>query len=284
MTEPKDAPRRLKEVTAPGASARSNAVDTAGDDAADNGGNFVSALARGLAVIKAFTQQNQHLTLSEVARIVNLTRATTRRSLMTLEALGYVDRRDRHFSLSPMVLTIAQAYLTSSVLPRIAQAFLERLSEQLNESCSVSILYRTDVIYVARSARKRMASLHREVGSRLPAYPTSMGRVLLAALSESELRDYFDQVSLTALTPNTVTSPTRLKAILKQVAKDGYCYAEGELEANLRGVAVPLRNAAGAVVGALHISSMQTTRTRMLKEFLPALLQAAAEIRPLLIS
>ena len=255
------------------------------DDAAESG-TFVVALARGLSVMRAFTSQNQHLTLSDVSRIVALPRATVRRCLLTLQTLGYVESKARYFSLSPKVLTIAQAYLTSSVLPRVSQGFLERLSAQIGESCSMSILHGQEVIYVARSARKRMASLHREVGTQLPAHCTSMGRVLLAALSEPELEAFLAEATLTRYTPLTVTSPSKLMTILRKVAKEGYCIVDEELEVNLRAIAVPVRNAAGAVVGALNVSTQagQTSRAQMLERFLPPMSQMAAELRPLLVS
>ncbi|WP_158914787.1 IclR family transcriptional regulator C-terminal domain-containing protein [Caulobacter sp. S45] len=256
------------------------------DEETAESGNFVIALARGLSVMRAFTSQSQHLTLSDVSRIVDLPRATVRRCLLTLQTLGYVESKDRYFSLSPSVLTIAQAYLTSSALPRVSQSFLERLSEQIGESCSISILHGQEVIYVARSARKRMASLHREVGTQLPAHCTSMGRVLLAALSESELERFFAKATLTRFTPATITSPAKLTTVLKRVSKEGYCIVDEELEGNLRAIAVPVRNAAGAIVGAMNVSTQasQTSRARMVEVFLPPMLQAAAELRPLLVS
>ncbi len=236
--------------------------------------------------MRAFTSQDQHLTLSDVSRIVSLPRATVRRCLLTLQTLRYVESKDRYFSLSPQVLTIAQAYLTSSVLPRVSQNFIERLSEQIGESCSVSILHGHDVIYVARSARKRMASLHREVGTQLPAHCTSMGRVLLAALPGPELDTFLAEAKLTRYTPSTVTSPVKLATILKRVEKDGYCIVDEELEVNLRAIAVPIRNAASLVVGALNVSTRanQTSRATMIETFLPPMLQMAAELRPLLVS
>jgi IclR family transcriptional regulator, pca regulon regulatory protein len=284
------APKSKAAAAGLSAEAASTPVDgsapVAQEDEAGESGTFVVALARGLAVMRAFTSQNQHLTLSDVSKIVKLPRATVRRCLLTLQALGYVDSRDRYFSLSPKVLTIAQAYLTSSVLPRVSQNFLERLSAEIGVSCSVSILHGQDVIYVARSARKRMASLHREVGTQLPAHCTSMGRVLLAALSEPELESFFAEVKLTRYTPATVTSPSKLMTILKKVAKDGYCIVDGELEVNLRAIAVPIRNAAGSVVGALNVSTQasRTTRAELVDQFLPVMLQTVAELRPLLVS
>jgi IclR family transcriptional regulator, pca regulon regulatory protein len=254
---------------------------------ADNGGErgtYVVALARGLAVMRAFTAQEQQLTLADVARLVELPRATVRRVLLTLKALGYVDVSGRYFSLSPQVLTIAQAYLSSSALPRVAQPFLERLSELLGESCSVSILNQHEVIYVARSARRRMASLHRDVGTHLPAYCTSMGRVLLAALSDDLLKTYLATADFTSFTPHTVVEQDELRALIVKVRRDGYSIVDQELELGLRSIAVPLQNASGRVVAALNVGTQAsvTTRKQLMSVHLLALRSAAADLRALL--
>ena len=261
-----------------------NLPDGLGEDPADSR-NYVTALARGLAVIRAFSGQNQQMTLSDVARVAELPRATVRRCLLTLQALGYVDVAGRFFSLSPQVLTLAQAYLRSSVLPRVAQPFLERVSEQVGESCSVSILHGTEVIYVARSSRKRIASLHRDVGTHLPAYCTSMGRVLLASLPPGELAQFFRGVMLEAFTPFTLTTEAQLRVALEQVAREGYCIVDQELEIDLRSLAVPVRNGSGRVVAALNVSTQasRTTADMLISRFLPVLRSAAAAMRPLLI-
>lgn len=247
--------------------------------------NYVTALARGLAVIKAFNGQPPQMTLSDVARVANLPRATVRRCLLTLQALGYATANGRFFSLSPQVLTLAQAYLGSSVLPRVAQPFLERVSETIGESCSASILNGDEVIYVARSTRKRMASLHRDVGTHLPAHCTSMGRVLLAALSVTELDTFLARARLTAFTPHTITDPTVLRGVLDQVAREGMCTVDQELEIDLRSLAVPIHNGQGRIVAALNVSTQagRTSRAEMIDNFLPVLRQAAADMRPLLI-
>jgi IclR family pca regulon transcriptional regulator len=247
--------------------------------------NYITALARGLAVIKAFNGQGPQMTLSDVAKLADLPRATVRRCLLTLQALGYVNATGRFFSLSPQVLTLAQAYLGSSVLPRVAQPFLERVSETIAESCSVSILNGEEVIYVARSSRKRMASLHRDVGTHLPAHCTSMGRVLLAALSPGELDRFLRTATLRAYTPHTVTDPGTLRGILSQVARDGMCMVDQELEIDLRSLAVPIHNGNGRVIAALNVSTQagRTSRDHMMEVFLPVLRTAAAEMRPLLI-
>jgi IclR family pca regulon transcriptional regulator len=257
------------------------------DTAVEGGGrDFVTALARGLQVMRAFGEAAQFLSLADVARLTGLSRATVRRSLLTLQALGYVDAREGRFRLSPQVLTIARAYLASSALPRIAQPFLERISEALGESCSVSILHGEEVIYVARSSRKRIASLHRDVGSHLPAHCTSMGRVLLAALPEAELDAYLRRaLPLHAFTPRTVTSEAGLRELLAKVRGDGHCIVDGELEPDLRAIAVPVLNAAGAVIAALNVSTQasRTPKRTLSGTILPELRRAVAEMRPLLL-
>lgn len=247
--------------------------------------NYVTALARGLAVIRAFGGDNQQMTLSDVARIANLPRATVRRCLLTLQTLGYVDTNGRFFSLSPQVLTLAQAYLRSSVLPRVAQPFLERVSDQTGESCSISILHGEEVIYVARSSRKRIASLHRDVGTHLPAHCTSMGRVLLAALPPGELDRFLRRATLGSFTPYTITDQSRLRQVLERVAREGYCIVDQELEIDLRSLAVPVRNGTGRVVAALNVSTQsgRTTHEHLVQKLLPIMRNTAAEMRPLLL-
>jgi IclR family pca regulon transcriptional regulator len=245
----------------------------------------ITALARGLAVIRAFSGQDEQMTLADIARIVNLPRATTRRCLLTLEALGYVEVKGRFFRLAPQVLTLAQAYLSSSLLPRVAGPFLERLSAELGESCSVSVLHDDQVIYVARSTRKRLASLHRDVGARLPAYCTSMGRVLLAALTDGELDAVLKRAPRERLTRFTLVSPRDLKAAIHEVRERDYSLVDQELELDLRAIAIPVRNTAGRVIAALNVSTQasRTNKRQLIDVFLPKIRSAANEMRPLLL-
>lgn len=247
--------------------------------------DFVTALARGLDVMRAFSGRDERLTLSEIAQIVGLPRATVRRSLITLIALGYMQEDGKFFRLAPKVLTLAQAYLSSNLLPRLAQPVVERVSTQLGESCSVSILHETEVIYVARSTNKRLAALMGDVGARRPAYCTSMGRILLAHLPASELAEYFKAVDLAPLTAYTVTDEAKLRDILAKVRKDDYCLSDQQTELDLRTIAVPLRNNSGQVVAAMHVSTQasRTSKRRMIDDFLPLLRKAATEIRALLV-
>ena len=248
--------------------------------------DYVTALARGLDVLRAFSgQQDVHLTLANLAKLVRLPRATVRRSLITLCALGYVEENDKRFRLAPKVLTLAQAYLSSNLLPRIARPFVERISAELAESCSVSILHETEVIYIARSTNKRLSALLGDVGSRRPAYCTSMGRVLLAHLPDAALDAYFRAVELKPLTVHTIADESELRALLAKIRKDEFCLSDQQMELDLRTIAVPVRNNAGQVVAAMHVATQasRTTKRQMIQKFLPALRVTAAEIRALLV-
>src|SRR5258706_4672156 len=235
--------------------------------------------------MKAFDDQHARLTLADVARIVGLPRASARRALLTLEALGYVDITGRVFSLSPQVLTLARAYLASSPMPRVAQGFLENVSESLGESCSLSILHGDEVIYIARSTRKRIGSLHRDVGAHLPAHCTSMGRVLLAALPDTELDAFIANAKLHGFTPYTIVDKSELRDVIQKVRRNGYSLVDQELEIELRSIAVPIHNAAGRVIAAMNVSAQasRTAKKQMVDRFLPALRDAAMEKRPPLI-
>ena len=247
--------------------------------------DHVTALARGLAVIQAFTDQSARLTLSDVARLVDLPRAAVRRSLLTLAALGYVENDGRYFALSPQVLVLAQAYLSSSPVPRVAQAFLEKISEQLGESCSLSILHEEEVIYVARSTRKRIGSLHRDVGAHLPAHCTSMGRVLLGALPDTELDAFLVTHQFQSFTRFTITDKKGLRAAVEKTRKGRYSLLDQELEIDLRSIAVPVQNASGRTVAAMNVSARasRTQKKYMLDVFLPVLWEAAHKMKPLLV-
>ena len=247
--------------------------------------NYIAALARGLSVMRAFAHQRERLTLAELSRLVDLPRATVRRCLITLQALDYVETEGKYFRLTPQVLTLSQAYFSSSPLPHIAQSHIQQVSETVGESCSVSVLTGDEVVYVARSPRKRKASIHREVGANLPAYCTSMGRVLLANLAAGELDAYFARVSLKKFNHKTITDQAVLRRILEQVRKDEFCIIDGELEHDLRAIAVPLRNSAGTVVAAVNVSTdgSRMTVKQLQSQALPVMRQAVSKIRNALV-
>jgi len=247
--------------------------------------NYIAALARGLSVIRAFAYQRDQLTLAEISRLVDLPRATVRRCLITLNALNYVETDGKYFSLTPKVLTLSQAYFSSSPLPHIARPYIEQVSASVGESCSVSVLASDEVIYIARSSRKRSASIQREVGVNLPAYCTSMGRVLLASLTPEQLDAYFRRVELRKFNAKTMTDEAELRAILAQVKVDDFAIIDGELEPNLRAIAVPVRNMSGRIVAACHISSdaNRVPLDKLETSFLPPLREAVAHIRRALV-
>jgi IclR family pca regulon transcriptional regulator len=242
--------------------------------------DFVQSLERGLAVICAFDAEHRELGLSEVARRTGLSRAAVRRFLLTLVQLGYVHAADGRFSLRPRVLELGYAYLSGLSLPEVAQPHLETLVATVNESSSLSVLDDTEIVYVARVPTRRIMSITLTVGTRLPAYATSMGRVLLAALPEAEGEARLARATLHALSPHTTTDRATLSAALARVRADGFAAVDQELEEGLRSLAVPVRDGTGAVVAALNVSahaSRQTMAT-LRKEFLPAALHAAAAI------
>lgn len=245
---------------------------------------FVEALARGLAVIRCFDQDHERLTISEVARLAHLTRATARRFLLTLSALGYVGTDGKHFWLTPKILSLGHAYLSSTPLPRLLQPVLEGVSEQTHESCSASILEGGEIVYIARAATRRIISVGLGVGSRLPAYCTSMGRVLLAALDPGELEAYLERTPLRPLTPYTLTDPALLKAELERVRAQGYALVDQELELGLRSIAVPVRSVRGRVLAAMNIGVQagRVSPSEMIHNLLPVLQQAARSLTPLL--
>lgn len=244
------------------------------------GPDFVQSLERGLAVIRCFDETSPELTLSEVARATGLTRAAARRFLHTLAELGYVRTDGRLFSLRPRVLELGYAYLSSLSLPEVAGPHMERLVEQVHESCSLSVLDGADVVYVARVPAKRIMTVAISVGTRFPAYATSMGRVLLAHAEADWLDEYLRTVELNRLTPRTLTDPDKLRAVLRRVRSRGFCLVDEELEEGLRSIAVPVRDGSGAVVAACNASA-RTSRgsaDAIRKDLLPVLQSVADAI------
>jgi len=240
---------------------------------------FVQSLERGLAVIRALSSPDPQ-TLSEVARTTGLSRAAARRFLLTLERLGYVDHEGNRFALTPQVLALGYAYLSSLTLPEVAQPHLARLVERVHESSSVSVLDGRDVVYVARVPTRRIMTVAITVGTRFPAHATSMGRVLLAGLSRRQRADALDGVVLEPLTDATITTRAELEAELDRVARDGYALVDQELEVGLRSIAVPVHDPAGAVVAAMNLSThaAATSVAQMRERLLPPLRETAAAV------
>lgn len=216
---------------------------------------YVQSLGRGLAVIAAFDAEHPELTLAEVSHRTGINRAAARRFLHTLVALGFVRTDGRLFALTPRVLNLGFAYLSGLRLPDIAEPHLKALSSAVGESTSASVLDGPDVVYVARAATRRIMHVRITVGTRFPAYATSMGRVLLAHLDERELESYWDHVDLVPMTARTLTSRTDLIPVLHQVRHDGYAVVDQELELGLRSVAAPIHDRAGRVSAAVNVST-----------------------------
>lgn len=241
---------------------------------------YVQSLERGLAVISCFSAERPRLTLSEVARQTGVSRAAARRSLITLQTLGYVGSDGRQFYLTPRVLTLGYAYLSSLSLADVAQSHLTDLANEVHESCSASVLDGLDIVYVARAATKRIMTISLSVGTRLPAHATSMGRVLLAALPADELDAYLDTATLARLTERTIVDQDRLRTEIERTRARGWSLVDQELEDGVRSIAVSVHDAAGRVVAAVNTSAHATRvpLTTLQRSFLPKLRECAAAI------
>jgi IclR family transcriptional regulator, pca regulon regulatory protein len=240
----------------------------------------VQSLERGLSVIRAFDHEHPELTLSEVAVRTGVTRAVARRFLLTLAALGYVRSDGRYFSLTARVLELGYAYLSSLSLPEVAESHLEALVAEVNESSSISVLDGHDVVYVARVPVSRIMTVSISVGTRFPAYATSMGRVLLAGLPDAELDEYLAAATLEPLTARTVSSVDALRTEIGKVRTQGWSLVNQELEEGLRALAAPVRDRTGKVVAAVNVSAhaSRASLEAMRKDLLPPLLKTAARI------
>jgi IclR family pca regulon transcriptional regulator len=239
--------------------------------------DYVQSLERGLSVILAFADHRPRLTLAEVAAAAGLSRPTARRLLITLEALGYVRADGRSFLLTPRVLTIGYAYLNSLDLREIAQPVMEKIAAEVRETCTLATLDGSDIVYISRISVRRISSLSLVIGTRLPAYASAMGQVILADLSAAGLRHYLDTTGLEAITPHTITTHAALKERLAKIRERGWSEVDQELETGLRSIAAPVRGGDGRVFAGLGLSSSALT-TRELREHLPLLQDAAAEI------
>jgi IclR family pca regulon transcriptional regulator len=247
---------------------------------APRGAHFVQSLERGLAVIRAFDAEHPELTLSDVARATGLTRAAARRFLLTLLDLDYVRTDGRLFSLAPRVLELGYAYLSSLTLPEVAEPHLEQLVAQVHESSSLCVLDGDDIVYVARVPTSRIMTVSISVGTRFPAYATSMGRVLLAALSDEDLEKYLARADFQRLTSRTIGGADALRTELAKVRSQGWALVDQELEDGLRSVAAPIHNRAGGVVAAVNLSAhaSRSSLEALRRDLLPHLLSATAGI------
>ena len=247
----------------------------------DGDPNFMTSLARGLAVIQAFSQTKRQLSISQISVKTGFSRAAVRRCLYTLSKLGFAGSEDnRHFHLRPRVLTLGHSYISSMPLAVAAQPVLEHVSHVLRESCSIATLDGLEIVYIARANVTRIMAIDLGVGSRLPAFCTSMGRILLADLPPEKLEELLAGIVFTRFTDRTVTGAEKLRQILRMVQRNGYSMIDQELEHGLRSLAVPIRNPTGKVVAALNVGAhaQRVSLQDLLMRFLPHLKAAAQEL------
>ncbi|MGB8818774.1 MAG: IclR family transcriptional regulator C-terminal domain-containing protein [Rhizobiaceae bacterium] len=246
--------------------------------------DYLGGLAKGLSVIEAFTVETERMSISDVSAITGLDRATARRCLLTLHSLGYANYDGKYFSLTPRVLRLGTGCLATMPLPRIVQPWLDALSGEIGQSVSVSILDGWEIVYVARSALQRVMSISLMAGSRLPAYCTSMGRVILASMQEEFARSILALRPLDPRTPQTKTSIEAIMAELKAVKAQGYAIIDQEVETGLRSIAVPIFNARGQTVAALNtgVAAVHGDPDELRHLFLQPLLDLQKNVRPLL--
>jgi IclR family pca regulon transcriptional regulator len=255
------------------------------DDAAPRPGDtYVQSFARGLAVIRSFSAAAPQQTLTEVAQRAGLTRAGARRILLTLAGLGYVQSQGRQFSLTPRILDLGFAYLSSLPLWNLAEPVMEALVEEVKESCSAAVLDGADIVYVLRIPTHKIMSINLGIGSRLPAFCTSMGRTLLAELDEPALDTLLAGHPPLARTARTITDPARLKEELARVRRQGWCLVDQELEEGLVSLSAPIRDRSGRAIAAMNISGQvaRTPAQHMVRQFLPRLTHAAQQISQML--
>ncbi len=249
-------------------------------DAFEGNPDFVLSLARGLTVIEAFQDRPDGVTVGDVAARTGLSRAAVRRLLITLELQGYASHNGPVYRLSSRTLRLGFSFLSSSSLSVLALPILEEISAVIHESSSISTLEGDEIVYLARSATQRVMSVGLSVGSRLPAYCTSMGRVMLAALADEEIASFQDRVELKALTSKSITDKTVFATELERVRQQGYALVDEELELGLRSLAVPVRSRSGKVVAAINtgVQAARSTAQEMIDRFLPVLREGAERL------
>ncbi|MGV3634258.1 MAG: IclR family transcriptional regulator domain-containing protein [Pseudorhodoplanes sp.] len=261
---------------------RSDAEERLADTA---GPEFLEALARGLRIIQTFGQDRRQLSLSDVAKRVELPRASVRRTLHTLIHLGFAETDGRMFRLTSKVLTLAGAYLLSNPISTILQPALERLSAELNEGCSAAVLDGDDVVMIAHASPPRVLQLGGQVGLRLPAISSSLGRILLASFDDDQLEAFLARSKPTQLTPHTIVDKGALRQAILKARSDGYSLVDQEVELGFRSISVALRRLDGKTVGSLNVGvhSERGPIDLMRNRFLPRLQTLAREIQPQLI-
>ena len=247
------------------------------------GKEYVHALEKGLAVMGVLANADTPMSLSQVAAGCGASRASARRFLLTLTELGFVAQSGKQFELTPKVLSLGAHRFDGGLLWQVARPLMQALSDRLNESCSAAVRDGADIVYVARVAASRIMSVNLDVGSRLPAAHTSMGRVILADLLADELARFLATTPLPAQTGRTVTDPQELTRVIAETGEQGYALIDQELELGLRSIAVPLRDTSGRVFAGLNVSAQaaRVDTAMMIKEFLPLLKESANRIEAL---
>ncbi|OWY06986.1 IclR family transcriptional regulator C-terminal domain-containing protein [Thioclava sp. IC9] len=246
--------------------------------------DFIASFAKGLRVIECFGAETPRLSIAEVAQATGFDRATARRCLLTLNTEGYADYDGKFFTLTPKVLRLGMGALASLPLPQIVQPWLDQLTDRIGQSCSVSILDGTEIVYLARAAQRRVMSIGLMPGSRLPAHCTSMGRVLLAALPPEDARAAVEASDLTPRTAYSLTDPGEILARIDQVRRDGYAVIDQEVEIGLRSIAVPLHDIHGRVVAALNtgMAASADPAETLIETYLPELTRVQTGLRRVL--
>ncbi len=245
------------------------------------GPDFLEALARGLRVLQSFNRDRRQLTLSDIARQVGLPRASVRRTLHTLVHLGFAETDGRLFRLTPRVLMLASAYLSSNAIADILQPAIARLSASVREACSAAVLDGDDVIMIAHATPNRVINVSAQIGFRLPAVSSALGRVLLAALDDRELDRRLARIKPEKLTPKTVTDRAELRRAIRKARQDGYALVDQEIELGFRSIAVPLQRLDGSVIASLNVGAHSNlgSTDAMRAVFLPKLQALAAELQ-----
>ena len=242
----------------------------------------IQSLSRGLRILQSFSSNTSTLKLKDISHKLNLSEATTFRYISALRDLGYLkkDENAKEYRLTVKVLDLGFSALSSLGFPNIALPYLEELAQKCQESASMAVLEGSNIVYVARAATKRWMSTNLQVGSRLPAFCTSLGKTLLAYKPFSEVKNTLSKEKLTAYTPYTITNIETLKKVLAKIRQDGYAINDQELEIGLRSAAAPVQEARGEVIASINISmaSARVSLEMLKKEFIPHLLATAKEI------
>lgn len=243
--------------------------------------SFVRTFARGLRVIEVMGQSTGHQNIAQVSEAAGLPRTVVRRLLLTLTELGFVKTDDKDYWLTPKVLRLGMTYLYSLPFWKQSQWILEDLGTKVKQSCAIAVLDGNEIVYIQRFHTKRILSMNPSIGSRLPAYPVSMGRVLLSSLPEPALQDYMADVEFKKLTSRTITDPDQLLKTITLVRDAGYAWVDAELDDAICGLAVPVRDQEGNVIAAMNVSllSGEFTEDQAKSEFLPLLKVAASQLR-----